>query len=201
MLSESAAALAGGITSFMDMPNTNPQTVTLAALENKFALAAERAMANYGFYLGATNDNLSQIQTLKPKSDLRYQGIHGCINRQYAGRQCADVGSYFQRCANPGGNHCEDTPTILRNERKFREKYGEEVPMECHPQIRSAEACYLSSSMAVDLARRHDTRLHLLHLTTARELDLLTAGPLWMRSGLPQRPVCTTSSLMIAITK
>ncbi len=178
MLSESAAALAGGITSFMDMPNTNPQTVTLAALENKFALAAERAMANYSFYLGATNDNLSQIQTLKPNQTCGIKVFMGASTGNMLVDSAPMLEAIFRDAPTLVATHCEDTPTILRNERKFREKYGEEVPMECHPQIRSAEACYLSSSMAVDLARRHDTRLHLLHLTTARELDLLTAGPL-----------------------
>jgi len=178
MRTESAAALAGGITSFMDMPNTNPQTVTLAALEDKYTLAAERALANHSFYLGATNDNLSEIQNLKPDQTCGIKVFMGASTGNMLVDDTQTLEAIFRDAPTLVATHCEDTPTILRNEQAYREKYGEEVPMVCHPQIRSAEACYLSSSMAVDLAKRHDTRLHVLHLTTARELDLLEAGPL-----------------------
>lgn len=178
MRTESAAALAGGITSFMDMPNTNPQTVTLEALEAKYALAAERALANHSFYLGATNDNLSEIQNLKPDQTCGIKVFMGASTGNMLVDNVQTLEAIFSDAPTLVATHCEDTPTILRNEQLFREKYGEDVPMECHPRIRSAEACYLSSSMAVELAKRHDTRLHVLHLTTARELDLLEARPL-----------------------
>ncbi|MCP4286703.1 MAG: dihydroorotase [Gammaproteobacteria bacterium] len=178
MRTESAAALAGGITSFMDMPNTNPQTVTLAALEDKYALAADRVLANHAFYLGATNDNLEEIQNLKPDQTCGIKVFMGASTGNMLVDDAQTLEAIFRDAPTLVATHCEDTPTILRNEQRFREKYGEDVPMEYHPQIRSAEACYLSSSMAVELAKCHDTRLHVLHLTTARELELLQAGPL-----------------------
>ena len=178
MRSESAAALAGGITSFMDMPNTNPQTVTLAALEEKYALAAERALANHSFYLGATNDNLPEIQNLKPQQTCGIKVFMGASTGNMLVDDATTLEAIFSSAPTLVATHCEDTPTILRNEQLFREKYGADVPIACHPQIRSAEACYLSSSLAVELAKRHDTRLHVLHLTTARELELLEARPL-----------------------
>lgn len=178
MQSESAAALAGGITSFMDMPNTNPQTVTLAELEAKYALAADRALANHSFYLGATNDNLTEIRNLKPDQACGIKIFMGASTGNMLVDDVHTLEAIFSDAPTLVATHCEDTPTILRNEQAFREKYGEDVPMACHPQIRSVEACYLSSSKAVELARRHDTRLHVLHLTTARELELLESGPL-----------------------
>lgn len=178
MRTESAAALAGGITSFMDMPNTNPQTVTLAALEDKFELAAERALANHSFYLGATNDNLAEIHNLKSDQACGIKVFMGASTGNMLVDDERTLESIFRDAPTLVATHCEDTPTILRNEQAFREKYGDDIPMECHPQIRSADACFRSSSMAVQLARRHDTRLHILHLTTAKELDLLQAVPL-----------------------
>ncbi|MCB1849918.1 MAG: dihydroorotase [Gammaproteobacteria bacterium] len=178
MVTESAAALAGGITSFMDMPNTNPLTVTLKALESKHLLARNRALANYSFYLGATNDNLAEIRALNPQQTCGIKVFMGASTGNMLVDNEQTLEEIFSDAPTLVATHCEDTPTILRNEQQFREQYGEAVPMECHPQIRSAEACYRSSSLAVALARRHDTRLHLLHLTTARELELLQAGPL-----------------------
>ncbi|MCB1759213.1 MAG: dihydroorotase [Gammaproteobacteria bacterium] len=178
MQSESAAALAGGITSFMDMPNTNPQTVTLDALEAKYLIATERAMANYSFYLGATNDNLEEIRQLQPNQTCGIKVFMGASTGNMLVDDEQTLEGIFRDAPTLVATHCEDTPTILRNEASAREKYGEDVPIELHPEIRSAEACYRSSSFAVDLARRHGTRLHILHLTTARELELLQPGPL-----------------------
>ncbi|WP_037374536.1 dihydroorotase [Sedimenticola selenatireducens] len=177
MRSESRAAVAGGITSFMDMPNTNPQTTTRRALEEKYVLAADRSLANYAFYLGATNDNLDEIVALDPKQACGIKVFMGAstgnmlVNREEA------LEAIFRDAPLLVATHCEDTPTIQQMEETYREKYGEDVPMECHPEIRSAEACYLSSSMAVELAKKHDTRLHVLHLTTAREMELFEPGP------------------------
>lgn len=178
MHSESRAAVAGGITSFMDMPNTRPQTVTQEALEDKCRLAAEKSLANYAFYLGATNDNIDAIRNLDPTRACGIKVFMGAstgnmlVNREEA------LEAIFREAPVLVATHCEDTPTILENERIHREKYGADVPMACHPVIRSAEACYRSSSLAVELARRHDTRLHILHLSTARELALFQPGPL-----------------------
>lgn len=177
MRSESRAAVAGGITSFMDMPNTNPQTTTRRALEEKYLLAADRSLANYAFYLGATNDNLDEIVALDPKQACGIKVFMGAstgnmlVNREEA------LEAIFRDAPLLVATHCEDTPTIQQLEERYREKYGEDVPMECHPKIRSAEACYRSSSMAVELAKKHDTRLHVLHLTTAREMELFEPGP------------------------
>ncbi|WP_260293263.1 dihydroorotase [Sedimenticola hydrogenitrophicus] len=177
MHSESRAAVAGGITSFMDMPNTNPQTTTRRALEEKYVLAADRALANHAFYLGATNDNLDELVALDPKQACGIKVFMGASTGNMLVNSEQALESIFRDAPILIATHCEDTPTIQHLEESYREKYGEDVPMECHPQIRSAEACYLSSSMAVELAKKHDTRLHVLHLTTARELELFQPGP------------------------
>jgi dihydroorotase len=178
MHSESRAAVAGGITSYMDMPNTVPQAVTLEALEAKYALAPERSLANYSFYLGATNDNLAEIQALGPNQTCGIKVFMGASTGNMLVDRVETLEAIFRDAPTLVATHCEDTPTIEKNEAAYREKYGEDVPMECHPLIRSAEACYRSSSLAVELAKRHDTRLHVLHLTTAREMELFDAGPL-----------------------
>ncbi len=177
MHSESRAAVAGGITSFMDMPNTNPQTTNREALEAKYDLAADRALANYAFYLGATNDNLDEIAALDPKQACGVKVFMGASTGNMLVNNEAALEGIFRDAPVLIATHCEDTPTIQRLEESYREQYGEDVPMECHPLIRSAEACYLSSSMAVELAKKHDARLHVLHLTTEREMELFQPGP------------------------
>ena len=174
---ESRAAIAGGITSFFDMPNTRPQTVTLGALEDKFALAAGRAWGNYAFYLGGTNDNIEEIRRLAPGQTCGVKVFMGASTGNMLVDDPATLEAIFRDCPTLIATHCEDAPTILANEARYREEYGEQIPMRFHPLIRSGEACWKSSSMAVDLAKRHDTRLHVLHLTTARELELFEAGP------------------------
>ncbi|MET0117774.1 MAG: dihydroorotase [Sedimenticola sp.] len=178
MQSESRAAVAGGITSFMDMPNTNPQTTTREALDDKLALAADRALANYSFYFGATNDNLREIQDLDPKKACGIKVFMGASTGNMLVNREEVLEAIFKDAPVLLATHCEDTPMILENEARFREEYGEDVPMEYHPVIRSEAACYKSSSFAVDLAKRHGTRLHVLHLTTAKELELFEPGPL-----------------------
>ena len=178
LLSESRAAVAGGITSFMDMPNTNPQTVTIDALEEKYAVAQNRALANYSFYLGATNDNIDQIRNLKSDQACGVKVFMGASTGNMLVNSEKALDAIFQDAPVLVATHCEDTPTIEQNEKVYREKYGEDVPMRYHPAIRSEKACYLSSSMAVGLAKKHDTRLHVLHITTAKELSLFEAIPL-----------------------
>jgi dihydroorotase len=177
MATESAAAVAGGITSFMEMPNVKPPTTDLQALEDKYVRAAGRASANFAFYLGATNDNIDEIRAVQPGQACGIKVFMGAStgamlvdNEQTLERIFADSPLLI-------ATHCEDTPLINVNEAAAREKYGEDVPMSEHPHIRSEEACYKSSSLAVELATRHNSRLHVLHLTTARELALFTAGP------------------------
>jgi dihydroorotase len=177
LATESRAAVAGGITSFMDMPNTQPQTVSLEALEAKFALAAGRAWGNYAFYLGATNDNIDQIRRLGANQTCGIKVFMGASTGNMLVDDPAVLDVLFRDAPTLLAAHCEDTPTIRANEATFRAKYGDAIPIRFHPEIRSAEACWKSSALAVELARRHDTRLHVLHLTTERELELFRAGP------------------------
>lgn len=176
--SESRAAVAGGITSFMDMPNTRPQTVTLDALEHKYGLAAERSLANHAFYVGATNDNIDVIRSLDPGVACGIKVFMGASTGNMLVDDPETLKAIFTDAPMLIAAHCEDTPTILENEARFRQRYGEDVPIEYHPQIRSREACFKSSSLAVELAQAHDTRLHVLHLTSERELSLFCAEPL-----------------------
>ncbi len=174
--SESRAAVAGGITSYMDMPNTRPQTVTLEALQDKHRLGAEHSLANYSFYLGATNDNLDVVRSLDPRQCCGIKVFMGASTGNMLVDDPAVLEKLFRDAPVLIATHCEHTPTILRNEEIFRRRYGEDVPMRFHPQIRSEDACFRSSSLAVDLARIHGARLHVLHLTTARELALFQSG-------------------------
>ena len=176
--SESRAAVAGGITSWMEMPNTRPQTVTLEALQDKFGRAAGRAWGNYAFYLGATNDNVDEIRRLDPNETCGIKIFMGASTGNMLVDDPAVLEQLFRDAPTLVATHCEDTPTILANEARYREQYGEQIPMRLHPAIRSEEACWRSSSLAVELARRHGTRLHILHLTTGREMGLFSPGPL-----------------------
>jgi dihydroorotase len=178
MATESHAAIAGGITSYMEMPNTNPQTVTLERLEEKYGLAQGRAWGNHAFYLGATNDNIDEIRRLEPKQTCGIKVFMGASTGNMLVDKLETLEQIFADAPTLIATHCEDTPMIQANEQRYREQYGDEIPMRFHPLIRSEEACWKSSSMAVDLARRPGTRLHVLHLTTARELALFDAGPI-----------------------
>ncbi|HEY8520343.1 MAG TPA: dihydroorotase [Gammaproteobacteria bacterium] len=176
--SESRAAVAGGVTSFLDMPNTLPPTTDRARLEEKRRIAAASSHANYGFYLGATNDNLEEIKRVGPDLACGIKVFMGASTGNMLVDDPATLEGIFSGTALPVAAHCEDTPMIRAAEQRFRERYGDDVPMSAHPLIRSAEACYRSSSLAVELARRHGTRLHVLHLSTARELELFAPGPI-----------------------
>ena len=176
MATESRAAVAGGITSFMEMPNVNPPTTNLQALEDKYTRAAGRAAANYAFYLGATNDNLEEIRRLPKNVACGIKIFMGASTGSMLVDNPQTLEGIFADASILVATHCEDTPTIKRNEALAREKYGDDVPISMHPTIRSEEACYLSSSLAVSLAKRYDTKLHVLHLTTAKELELFTPG-------------------------
>lgn len=176
--SESRAAAAGGITSFLDMPNTLPPTTTSERLEEKYAIAARTSHANFGFYFGATNDNIAAIKALDPKRVCGLKVFMGASTGNMLVDSLEALEAIFRDSPVLIATHCEDTPTIKENERKFRDIYGEAIPMHCHPLIRSEDACFKSSSLAVDLAQRYGSRLHLLHLSTARELTLLSRAPL-----------------------
>jgi len=175
---ESAAAVAGGITSYMEMPNVSPPTTTRKALQEKYNRAAGRSVANYSFYLGATNSNIDEITALKPGEACGVKAFMGASTGDMLVDDEQALHKLFGRSPLLIATHCEDTPTIKANEQAAREKYGDQIPMAEHPRIRSGEACYKSSSLAVELAREHAARLHVLHLTTARELELFEAGPL-----------------------
>ena len=175
---ESAAAVAGGITSYMEMPNCNPLTIDQAALNDKHRRAARLSAANYAFYLGATNDNLEAIKSVDPASACGIKVFMGASTGNMLVDDPAALEGIFASTPLVIATHCEDTPTILANEARARERYGDDIPFAEHPNIRSAEACYKSSSLAVGLARRHGSKLHVLHLTTARELALFSPGDL-----------------------
>lgn len=175
---ESAAAVAGGITSFMDMPNTNPPTLSMAALAEKKAIGARDSLANHAFHFGVSNDNLDAVAALDP---CEVGGIKVFMGAS-TGNMLVDDPAVLERlfaCAPTRViAHCEDTPSILANEARWRQSHGEAVPFDAHPLIRDAEACYKSSSLAVALAKKHGTRLHVLHISTARELALFEDKPL-----------------------
>ncbi len=178
LASESIAALCGGVTSFLDMPNTTPPTVDREALAEKKRIAASTCHVNYGFYFGATNTNLELLKTIGPEDAAGIKVFMGASTGNMLVDDPATLEGIFASAQVPVAAHCEYSPLIWENERLYRERYGDAVPIEAHPLIRSEEACYRSSSMAVDLAKRHGTRLHVLHLTTARELALFEPGPI-----------------------
>ena len=172
--SESRAAAAGGVTSFMDMPNTNPQTVTVFDLEEKFSIASEKSLINYSFNIGATNNNLDEVLKADP---LKVCGIKIFMGSS-TGNMLVDnedaLRNLFRNAHMIISAHCEDEPIVRKNIELFRQKYGENVPIEMHPIIRSREACFKSSSHAVSLAREFNTKLHIFHLSTADEMKLFT---------------------------
>jgi dihydroorotase len=176
LATESAAAAAGGITSFMDMPNVNPLTTTSEALADKYRVAQNRCSANYGFYLGGTNQNIEEIKKLAVGEACGIKVFMGASTGDMLVDDPAVLELIFEHAPVMVVTHCEYSPTIWENEAQAKKKFGENVPMSEHPNIRSAEACLQSSSMAVDLARRHDALLHILHLTTAIEMDLFSSA-------------------------
>jgi dihydroorotase len=176
LATESAAAAAGGITSFMDMPNVNPLTTTRQALADKYRMAANRCTGNYGFYLGATNSNIEEIKALQVGEACGIKAFMGASTGDMLVDDPDTLDKLFEHAPVIVVTHCEDSPTIWANEDAAKEKFGEEVPFTEHPKIRSAEACYASSSMAIDLARRHDSLLHVLHLTTEKEMALFSSA-------------------------
>ncbi len=175
---ESRAAVAGGVTSYLEMPNCDPQTVTASALEDKHARAAARSMANYGFYLGATNDNLDAIKAVDRRLACGIKIFMGSSTGNMLVDDERTLEGIFAASPLVIATHCEHTPTIVANEAAARAKYGDNIPFTEHPHIRSADACYRSSSLAVELATRYDARLHVRHITTARELSLFEPGDL-----------------------
>jgi dihydroorotase len=171
---ESRAAVAGGVTSFMDMPNTNPQTVSVEILNQKYIIGSENSLANYSFYIGATNNNLSEVMNADPEKVCGVKLFMGSSTGNMLVDNETALKELFAKALMPVTAHCEDEPTIRKNSEIYRLKYGDDVPVRMHPLIRSREACFLSSSHAVNLAKEFNTRLHILHLSTADELKLFS---------------------------
>ncbi len=178
LATESRAAVAGGVTTFFEMPNTKPPAVTIAALEEKFARAAQVSAANHSFYLGATNENVDEVEKLDPRSACGVKIFMGSSTGNMLVDNASVLEKLFARSPAIIATHCEDTPMITANEAAAKARFGEDVPAGEHPLIRSREACFASSKLAVDLARRTGARLHILHITTAEELALFSPGDL-----------------------
>ena len=173
--SESKAAVAGGITSYMEMPNTKPPTLTQSLLEEKFEIAASKSMANYSFFMGASNNNLEEVLKTDPETVCGIKVFMGSSTGDMLVDNEQALEALFSEAHLLLATHCEDESTIKANLEHFRAKYGQEIPIECHPKIRSTEACYLSSSKAIKLAKKFDTRLHILHISTGKETFLFDA--------------------------
>jgi dihydroorotase len=170
---ESRAAVAGGTTSFMEMPNTVPNTLTQALLEDKYQIASKNSLANYSFYMGAANDNLEEVLKTDPKNVCGIKVFMGSSTGNMLVDNEQTLEGIFSKAPMLVAVHCEDESIIQRNLKQFKAKYGE-LTIDMHPLIRSEEACYASSSHAVDLAKKHGTRLHILHISTALETRLFT---------------------------
>lgn len=174
ILTGSRAAISGGITSYFEMPNTNPQTTTIEKLEEKFAIAAKDSYANYSFMFGGTNDNLEEIKKIDPKNTAALKLFLGSSTGNMLVDDRKVLEEIFKHSPLIIATHCEDETTIQNNLAEYKAKYGDDIPIEDHPKIRSEEACYLSSSNAVALAKKTGARLHVFHLSTAKELKLFS---------------------------
>ncbi|MGB1293937.1 MAG: dihydroorotase [Flavobacteriales bacterium] len=172
IFTESKAAAAGGITTFMEMPNTVPQALTQDLLQDKYDIAEKTSFTNYSFFMGASNDNIDEVLKTNPKNVAGIKVFMGSSTGNMLVDNAKTLENIFTNSPMLVATHCEDEATIRKNIETYKAKYGENVPISAHPKIRSHEACYISSSMAVDLAKKLDTRLHILHISTAKELEL-----------------------------
>lgn len=172
LYTEPRASVIGGTTTFMEMPNTKPPAVTQERLEEKYVIAAEKSIANFSFFMGASNDNLDEVLRTDPRTVCGIKAFMGSSTGNMLVDDPGTLDALFSQAHMLIATHCEDEKTVRGNMEKYREQYGEEVPMELHPDIRSVEGCLISSSFAVDLAKKHNTRLHILHISTKNELDL-----------------------------
>lgn len=172
LYTESRAAVVGGITSFMEMPNTVPQATTVELLEEKYAAAAQKSIANYSFYIGTTNTNLDEIKKIDPKQVCGVKIFMGSSTGDMVVDNDAALEEVFKNVDMLIATHCEDDPMIKENAAQYKAQYGEDVPIKFHPIIRSREACIKSSSKAIELAKKHNARLHILHISTKEEVEL-----------------------------
>lgn len=175
LYTESKAAVAGGVTSYMDMPNTIPQATTIEILEEKYAAASAKSLANYSFLMGVTNDNLAELKKINPRNVAGVKMFMGSSTGNMLVDNQETLNRVFSELPLLIVTHCEDEPTIQENIRHYEELLGEDIPIEYHPMIRSAEACYKSSAYAVELATKYNSRLHVFHLSTAKEMSLLSS--------------------------
>lgn len=174
LYTEPKAAVAGGTTSFMEMPNTIPNTLTQDLLEEKYTIASKKSLANFSFYMGASNDNMEDVLKTNAENVCGVKIFMGASTGNMLVDNKKILETIFSNSPMLIATHCEDEKTIRRNIEIYRKEYGENVPMKFHPLIRSEEACYKSSSLAVSLAKKYNTRLHILHISTAKELDLFS---------------------------
>ncbi|WP_199121200.1 dihydroorotase [Pedobacter sp. ASV28] len=172
IFTESMAAVAGGITSFMEMPNTIPNTLSQELLADKYTIAQQTSLANYSFYMGASNDNIEEVLKTDPKEVCGIKVFMGSSTGNMLVDNEKTLENIFSKAPMLVATHCEDEATIRHNLAAYKEKYGDNITIDMHPLIRSAEACYKSSSLAVELAKRYQTRLHILHISTAKEIAL-----------------------------
>lgn len=177
IFSESRAAVAGGVTSFMEMPNTKPPALTQELLEAKYKIASTQSWCNYSFYMGAGNDNLDEVLKTDPQNVCGVKVFMGSSTGNMLVDNKETLEKLFASCPTLIATHCEDEHTIRTNLAEARATYGEHIPPSAHPWIRNHQACYLSSSLAVALAKKHNTRLHILHISTKEELALFQKGP------------------------
>jgi dihydroorotase len=171
---ESRAAVAGGVTTFMEMPNTVPNALTVELLEQKYQIAAQTSAANYSFYMGVSNDNADEVLRVNYDKVCGIKIFMGSSTGNMLVDRIEVLDRLFRDAPALIATHCEDETTVRNNLQKAKEKYGDDIPISEHPNIRSREACYLSSSLAADLAKKHNTRLHILHISTKEELELFS---------------------------
>ena len=169
--SESKAAVAGGITSFMEMPNTSPQTLTQDLLKKKFLLGEQKSLANFSFFMGASNDNIDEVLLSDPKKVGAIKIFMGSSTGNMLVNKLDTLNELFKKSRILLVVHCEDEDIINKNLNIYKEKYGDNIPINCHPKIRTEEACFKSSSLAIKLAKKHKARLHIFHISTAKELS------------------------------
>ena len=190
LYTESKAAVAGGITSYMDMPNTRPQATNIEILEDKYTLAATKSLANYSFLMGVTNDNIEELKKVDPHKVAGVKMFMGSSTGNMLVDNQETLNRVFSEIPMLIVTHCEDEPIIQRNIRHYKELLGEDIPIEYHPLIRSAEACYKSSAFAVELATKYNSRLHVFHLSTAIEMSLF-------RSDIPLKEKRITAEVCV----
>ena len=190
LYTEPRAAVAGGVTSFMEMPNTKPPALTQQLLGNKYQIAAKKSLANYSFFMGASNDNIEEVLKTNARDVCGIKIFMGSSTGNMLVDNEKTLEGIFSRCPMLIATHCEDEATVRGNETIYKNKYGEDIPIECHPEIRSAEGCLISSALAVELAKKHNARLHILHISTKDELALF-------RNDIPLREKRITAEVCV----